>query len=208
MRLDYTLQPMEPRPNSGTFPEATRSYVVIRWLPRLLVLAAVALAAGCNAPAGDPVSETDSGIVQRADAPGHAQTPRFGGLDPVAVNLSSEPRFANADLKRGELLSLACVVCHTLGPGEEHLAGPNLHGVFGRAAASATTFEYSAALRESGIIWSPAELDAWLAEPDGFVPGNNMVFAGIHSASDRSDLLAYLIRATTAGRADLTNQTR
>ena len=196
---------METRPYSGTAPKAAISPVALRWSPRLLALAAVTLVTGCDVPAEDPGPETDSGIVQRADAPGLVQTPVFNGCDSIAANLSAEPRFTNAELERGELLSLACVACHTLGPGEEHLAGPNLHGVFGRAAASAAAFEFSTALRESGIIWTAAELDAWLAEPEGFVPGNNMVFAGLHSASDRSDLLAYLIRATTAGPADLTN---
>ncbi len=106
--------------------------------------------------------------------------------------------FADADLARGELLSLACVVCHTLGQGESHLAGPNLHGVFGRSAGTAAGFEYSTALRQAGIVWTPDELDAWLAEPDDFVPGNHMVFAGYRSASDRTDLLAYLLHATGA----------
>lgn len=110
----------------------------------------------------------------------------------------SEARFADADFERGELLSYACIVCHTLGPGEGHLIGPNLSGIFGRPAASAPDFPYSDALREAGIVWTPGELDAWLARPDDFVPGNLMVFAGIYSVSDRTDLLAYLLRETVA----------
>ena len=121
--------------------------------------------------------------------------------DSVAAGFLAEPRFANADFERGELLSYACIVCHTLGLREGHLIGPNLNGVFGRPAASAPDFPYSDALREAGIVWSPAELDAWLARPDDFVPGNLMVFAGIHSVSDRTDLLAYLLRETAVEAA-------
>ena len=87
-------------------------------------------------------------------------------------------------------------MCHTLGPGEEHLIGPNLYGILGRRAASAQDFAYSDALTEAGITWTPEELDVWLARPDEFVPGNLMVFAGLYSVSDRTDLLAYLLRET------------
>lgn len=103
------------------------------------------------------------------------------------------------DLERGELLALACRACHTLGAGEDHLLGPNLHGVFGRSTASAPGFEYSVALREADFVWTPDALDAWLAEPSGFLPGNNMTFAGFNSPSDRRDLLAYLLRVTAEG---------
>ena len=110
------------------------------------------------------------------------------------------PASASAELERGELLALSCRVCHTFGAGEEHLVGPNLNGVFGRSAASAPGFEYSAALREAGFVWTPDRLDAWLAEPTGFLPGNNMPFAGFSSAADRQALLAYLLRATGGGQ--------
>ena len=104
------------------------------------------------------------------------------------------------DLERGELLALACRACHTFGAGEDHLLGPNLHGMFGRSTASAPGFEYSAALREADFVWTPDALDAWLAEPNGFLPGNNMTFAGFNSPSDRQDLLAYLLRVTAEGQ--------
>ena len=122
-------------------------------------------------------------------------------LVPVAAGFLAEARFANADFERGELLSYTCIVCHTLGAGEGHLIGPNLNGIFGRPAASSPDFPYSDALREAGIVWTPAELDAWLARPDDFVPGNFMVFAGIYSVSDRTDLLAYLLRETAVEAA-------
>ena len=143
--------------------------------------------------------------AREATPTGHSGDPDTGaGADTnpsnaLAGGYLAEERFADADFERGELLSYACIVCHTLGPGEGHLIGPNLSGVFGRPAASAPDFPYSDALREAGIVWAPGELDAWLARPDDFVPGNLMVFAGIYSVSDRTDLLAYLVRETATG---------
>ena len=105
----------------------------------------------------------------------------------------------SADSERGELLALSCRVCHTFGADEEHLLGPNLHGVFGRSAASATGFEYSAALQEADFVWTPDRLDAWLAQPDDFLPGNNMTFAGFSSTTDRQALIDYLLQVTASG---------
>ena len=174
--------------------------------------AMLALLAACDAPENgasvrpDPATtEADAprnGVPARRDpADTEPDSPLRAGAETapshsIAAGYLAEARFAQADFERGELLSYACIVCHTLGPGEEHLAGPNLYGVFGRPAASAPGFQYSVALQEAGITWTPAELDAWLARPDDFVPGNLMVFAGIYSDSDRTDLLAYLLRET------------
>ena len=94
---------------------------------------------------------------------------------------------------RGELLSLACQPCHTLGAGQAHLLGPNLYGVFGRISAGQDDFDYSLELRSAKLVWTPAALEAWLANPAEFLPGNNMVFAGYNSATDRRDLIAFLL---------------
>ncbi len=107
-----------------------------------------------------------------------------------------EPQFADADRARGELLSLACQACHTLGEGQAELLGPNLFGVFGRVSAGMEDYEYSPVLRAADIVWTPAALDAWLANPDEFLPGNDMAFAGYSAATDRRDLIAFLLHKT------------
>jgi cytochrome c len=108
----------------------------------------------------------------------------------------AEADLAAADIARGELLGLACAACHKFRADEGTLIGPNLHGVFGRQAASVEGFAYSAALRESGLVWTPRSLEAWLANPAGFVEGTTMAFSGYRSAEDRRDLIAYLLRVT------------
>jgi cytochrome c len=121
-------------------------------------------------------------------------------FDPGPVKTAAEyllePEFANADFARGELLALACAACHKFRAGEGTLIGPNLHGLFGRAAARVDGFDYSPALQQSNLVWTPRSLAAWLADPAGFVTGTTMAFTGYGSAEDRRDLIAYLLRVT------------
>jgi len=106
------------------------------------------------------------------------------------------PPAAAVDNRRGELLSLACQACHTLTQGGSHQVGPNLYGIFGRTAGQAPGFTYTPALRDSGIVWSPSELDRWLADPAGYLPGTTMAFTGYQVAEDRAALINYLVDAT------------
>ena len=108
-----------------------------------------------------------------------------------------EVRLLNADLERGEILALSCRACHTFGLNEGHMIGPNLHGIFQRAAvAGVDGFEYSDAFLEADFLWNPGTLDMWLADPSSFLPDSNMRFAGFSSGEDRVDLIAYLLQAT------------
>lgn len=118
------------------------------------------------------------------------------GRAPAPPAAGPAPAADVPDLERGRLLALACAACHTFGPGERHLLGPNLHGVFGRPAASLEGFQYSPALAATGIVWTPELLDRWLAEPADFVPGTTMAFTGYRRPDDRRDLIAYLVTAT------------
>ena len=53
------------------------------------------------------------------------------------------------------------------------------------------------ALSVPAIVWTPSALDAWLAQPARFLPGNRMSFPGVSRASDRADVIAYLLEATS-----------
>jgi cytochrome c len=63
-------------------------------------------------------------------------------------------------------------------------------------------FAYSPALAEANFVWTPRALDAWLAQPGRFLPGNSMSFAGVFNPQDRNNLIAYLLEATAADVAD------
>lgn len=127
-----------------------------------------------------------------------------GVQEPETASLAS-PTEATPDAaatagsaRRGRLLFLQCRSCHSLDEGGMNKVGPNLYGLFGSAAGKVEGFVYSQALVESGIVWSPETLDAWLAAPSDLVPGNRMIFTGIADPQDRADLIAYLREATAS----------
>lgn len=80
------------------------------------------------------------------------------------------------------------------------MVGPNLHAFFGTVAGTRPGFDYSEALGQADFVWTPRALDAWLAQPNRFLPGNRMSFIGVSDADDRADLIAWLLE--TAGSQD------
>ena len=111
----------------------------------------------------------------------------------------AEDAYASADTSRGQVLSTRCRACHSLEEGGATIVGPNLFGVFGRTAGSAPDYPYSDVLSASGFVWTPRALDAWLAAPFAFLPGNRMSFPGLSERQDRNELIAYLLQHTDSG---------
>lgn len=88
----------------------------------------------------------------------------------------------------------ACAACHSTEEGGRSGAGPNLHGIVGRRAASAAGFNYSRALRDSGIVWTEDTLDRYLQSPLETVPGSRMTMA-VTDPTRRRAIIAYLAQA-------------
>ena len=108
----------------------------------------------------------------------------------------AESRYAAADPGRGEQEAQLCRACHSLEEDGPTLLGPSLYGMFGSKAGSRGDYGYSRALAGSDFIWTPRALEAWLAAPARFLPGNRMSFAGVLDDQKRADLVAYLLTAT------------
>ena len=107
--------------------------------------------------------------------------------------LAESPANAMGDPVRGRQIFAPCRTCHYPEKGYGHHNGPSLFGVFGRRAGTQEGFlYYSETVKRSNLIWTPALLDAWLANPGSLLRGTNMMFVGIPDARDRADLIAYL----------------
>ena len=112
----------------------------------------------------------------------------------VAALSAGQPAMADGDADAGKKVFNKCKTCHALEAGKNRV-GPSLAGVFGRGAGLAEGFKYSDAMKSSGVTWDEAALDAYLADPKGFMPGNKMVFAGLKKDDEREDVIAFLKQA-------------
>ena len=158
---------------------------------RLLAIAGVAtLVAACGNATEDNVTESGTTPLPTAATLGEQVV-----LD-AREYLAAAP-YMDADPSNGERQAQICKACHSFDRDGPNMIGPALHGFFGTKAGSRGGFDYSGALRSADFVWTPEALDAWLAQPGRFLPGNRMTFGGVLRQEDRDDLIAYLLTATT-----------
>ncbi len=92
----------------------------------------------------------------------------------------------------GKLFKRMCGGCHQIGESARAFFGPQLNGIVGRAAASTTDYQYSDAMKSSGVVWTRGKLAAYIEDPKAVVSGTRMIFWGISDQEKIDDLLAYL----------------
>lgn len=109
---------------------------------------------------------------------------------PLLLAMVGSGRAQNA--AAGEKDFLVCRACHQIGPTAKNAVGPVLNGVVGRKAGTYPGFTYSDANRDSGLVWTPEELDKYLASPQTVVPHTKMIFPGLKEEQKRKDVIAYL----------------
>jgi len=97
-----------------------------------------------------------------------------------------------ADVAAGKTVAVKCQQCHDLAKGGPNKIGPALFGVVDRVRASHEGFAYSSAMKGKPGNWTYDELFKFIKSPAIDIPGTKMSFAGIRSAQDRIDLIAYL----------------
>jgi len=150
-----------------------------------LFILALNIAAGAMFSAPKPAKPGYDIAVQEQPAGG------AGGAAP-AQDEPIEKLLASADAGKGENSAKKCQACHTFNKGEPNRVGPNLFGVVGRDRASVAGFNYSAAMKAKGGKWTVDDLNHFLTNPRGFIPGTSMTFAGLPKGSERADVITFL----------------
>ncbi|ASK89075.1 c-type cytochrome [Sphingorhabdus sp. SMR4y] len=148
---------------------------------RAAALSSLFVLAGCGS---DPAPEPLEQIIVRE--PGTAPAIAAAPADAPASTLIADGKAAFAN----------CSACHSLEQGAPNGVGPNLVGIVGQAAGEVAGFAYSDALKASGIVWTAAELDSFIADPAGKIPGTTMVAGAIAEPSKRQAVIAYIESVT------------
>jgi cytochrome c len=98
---------------------------------------------------------------------------------------------AEGDADKGKVVFSKCGICHSPKQGV-NMVGPSLFGIVGRHSATVPNFNYSPAMQELNIDWTPETLDRYVTDPHAMVPKTKMIFPGLKSETDRENLIAYL----------------
>lgn len=91
----------------------------------------------------------------------------------------------------------ACAACHALTAEGGNMAGPHLHGLFGRRMGSVAGYAYSERLARGDIVWTPESVaDLFTRGPDVVTPGTKMPVQRVDNPEDLAALLRFLDQAT------------
>lgn len=135
-------------------------------------------------PAAAPAKEA-------APAPAKEAAPAPAAAPPAAAQTAAA---GGGDAEAGAAVFKAhlCFACHSFESGKNG-AGPSLAGVYGRKAAQAPGFDYSAGLKGSGVTWDDASIDKWVQGPQKLVSDAKMMLAKpVTDATERANLIAYI----------------
>ena len=117
----------------------------------------------------------------------------FGkGFDAATLLVAASGAVHAQDAAAGEKDFLVCRACHQIGPDAKISVGPVLNGVVGRKAGTFPDYNYSPANKESGIVWTPEQLNRYLESPQAVIPHTKMIFPGLKDEQKRKDVIAYL----------------
>ena len=134
-------------------------------------------------------------LIQQSNKIVKLEAPETNGIPsgaPQSVLVPIGPSLSKASLEEGKKQVTKCKSCHTVSKSGKHKIGPALWDIIGRKMGTFATYKYSKALKNKDKTWGYEELNAFLANPKGYMKGTKMVFSGVKNTTDRANLIFYL----------------
>lgn len=149
----------------------------------MLALTPLALVAACGS--GEDTKE--SAAAPAGAAAGAPATTTAGTGASTSSAAAPAPQTAAAQAPAGFAI---CRSCHSVEPGRNGV-GPTLAGIVGSTAGDVEGYNFSPALKNSGIVWTRETLDTWLQGPMKMAPGTKMVMT-VPDPARRKAIIDYL----------------
>lgn len=129
--------------------------------------------------------------------PGYAIAVKEAGSgEKAAAPEASKPievLLADASVEKGQAIAKQCQACHTFEKGGPNRVGPNLWNVVGDERGKGRGgYDFSDSMKKKGGEWTFEELNKFLKDPRGYIPGTKMSFAGISRDQQRADVIDFL----------------
>lgn len=102
----------------------------------------------------------------------------------------------NSLLPSGQGELAPCAVCHRIRAAGPDSSAPALWGIVGSDKASSPWFGYSQALAAAAGTWTAADIDAYLADPVGYLPGTSKTLSQVRDADQRRRIIEALQKLT------------
>ena len=133
------------------------------------------------------VPEKSGFAIAAKEAEGGAKEAAAPPSEPI------EKLLQTASVEKGAAAAKVCQACHTFDKDGPNRVGPNLYAIVGdKKGEGRAGFNFSAAMKAKGGTWTIDDLNQFIANPKGYVPGTAMGFAGVSKDTQRADILAYL----------------
>jgi cytochrome c len=105
---------------------------------------------------------------------------------------SATPGAVTAAISTAPASFAMCSTCHSVTKDGSAGVGPNLYAIIGKKAGGAPGFNYSTALKESGLIWDEATLEKFVESPRGVIAGTRMSYGGQRDPAKRKEIIDWL----------------
>jgi cytochrome c len=139
-----------------------------------------------NALFAPKMPEKPGFAIAAKEAEGGAKEAAAAASEPIEKLLQA------ASVEKGAAAAKVCQACHTFEKNGPNRVGPNLYGIVGDHKGEGRGFNFSAPMKAKGGTWSIDDLNQFIANPKGYVPGTAMGFAGVSKDTQRADILVYL----------------